>query len=146
MPSFNFVLNQIQYDATTFQKCKLLCKLIIKMHFFRFHANDNQLNEKLVLQTTLSDQGDLDKKTQISHKQHTLLQSNKRKKIKNAKGMRKKLDQMISKNQMRRVTNFKCPSLEFPLSWIGEKKAGDQFQAFNSKNSKIREKGIKYEQ
>jgi hypothetical protein len=106
MPSINFVLNQIQYDATTFQKCKLICKLIIKMYFCHFHANDDQFNEKLVLPTTLSDQGDSDKKTQISHKQHTLLQSNKRKKIKNAKGRRKRLDQMTSKNQMRRVTDF----------------------------------------
>jgi hypothetical protein len=57
-------------------------------------VNDDQFNEKLILPTTLSDQGDSDKKTQISHKQHTLLQSNKRKKIKNAKGRRKKLDQM----------------------------------------------------
>jgi hypothetical protein len=69
-------------------------------------VNDDQFNEKLVLPTTLSDQGDSDKKMQISHKQHTLLQSNKRKKIKNAKGRRKKLDQMTSKNQMRRVTDF----------------------------------------
>jgi hypothetical protein len=76
------------------------------MYFFHFHANDDQFNEKLVLPTTLSDQGDSDKKTQISHKQHTLLQSNKRKKIKNAKGRRKRLDQMNSKNQMRRVTDF----------------------------------------
>jgi hypothetical protein len=76
------------------------------MYFCRLHANDDQFNEKLVLPTTLSDQGDSDKKTQISHKQHTLLQSNKRKKIKNAKGRRKKLDQMTSKNQMRRVTDF----------------------------------------
>jgi hypothetical protein len=76
------------------------------MHFCRFHANDDQFNEKLVLPTTLSDQGDLGKKTQILHKQHTLLQSNKRKKIKNAKGRRNKLDHMTSKNQMRRVTNF----------------------------------------
>jgi hypothetical protein len=76
------------------------------MYFFRFHANDAQFNEKLVLPTTLSDQGDSDKKMQISHKQHTLLQSNKRKKIKNAKGRRNKMDQMTSKNQMRRVTDF----------------------------------------
>jgi len=62
--------------------------------------------KKLVLPTTLSDQGDSDKKTQILHKQHTLLQSNKRKKIKNAKGRRNKLDQMTSRNQMRRVTDF----------------------------------------
>jgi hypothetical protein len=91
-----------------------------------FYANDNQFNEKkLLLPTTLSDQGDSDKNMQISHKQHTLLQSNKRKKTKNAKGRRKRLDQMTSKNQMRRVTDFKCPSLEFPLSRIGEKKARD---------------------
>jgi len=76
------------------------------MYFCHFHVSDDQFNEKLVLPTTLSDQGDSDKKTQISHKQHTLLQSNKRKKIKNAKGRRKKLDQMTSKNQMRRVTYF----------------------------------------
>jgi hypothetical protein len=101
-PQSIFVLNQIQYDATTFQKCKL----IVKMYFCRFHANDDQFNEKLVLPTTLSNQGDLNKKTQISHKQHTILQSNKRKKIKNAKGRRNKLDQMTSKNQMRRVTDF----------------------------------------
>jgi hypothetical protein len=69
-------------------------------------VNDDQFNEKLVLPTTLSDQGDSDKKTQISHKQHTLLQSNKRKKIKNTKGRRKRLDKMTSKNQMRRVTDF----------------------------------------
>jgi hypothetical protein len=146
MPSINFVLNQIQYDATTFQKCKLICKLIIKMYFCRLYANDNQFNAKFLLPTTLSDQGDSDKKMQISHKQHTLLQSNKRKKTKNAKGRRKRLDQMTSKNQMRRVTDFKCPSLEFPLSRIGEKKAGDRFQALNNKNSKIMKKGIKYEQ
>jgi hypothetical protein len=76
------------------------------MYFCHFHANDDQFNEKLVLPTTLSDQGDSDKKTQILHKQHTHLQSNKRKKIKNAKGRRKKLDQMTSKNQMVRVTDF----------------------------------------
>jgi hypothetical protein len=68
MPLINFVANQIQYDATTFQKCKL----IIKMYFCRFHANDDQFNEKLVLPTTLSDQGDSDKNMHISHKQHTL--------------------------------------------------------------------------
>jgi hypothetical protein len=146
MPSINFVLNQIQYDATTFQKCKLICKLIIKMHLFHLYANDNQFNAKSLLPTTLSDQGDSDKNMPISHKQHTLLQSNKRKKIKNAKGRRKILDQMTLKNQMRRFTYFKCPSLEFPLSRIGEKKAGDRFQAFNSKNSKMMKKGIKYEQ
>jgi hypothetical protein len=146
MPSINFVLNQIQYDATTFQKCKLICKLIIKMYFFRFHANDDQFNEKLVLPTTLLDQGDSNKNTQISHKQPTLLQSNKRKKTKNAKGKRKRLDQMTSKNQMKRVTDFRCPSLEFSLNRIGEKKARDRFQALNSKNSKIMKKGIKYEQ
>jgi hypothetical protein len=95
------------------------------MYFFRFHANDDQFNEKLVLPTTFSDQGDSDKKMHISHKQHTLLQSNKRKKIKNAKGRRKRLDQMTSKNKMRRVTDFRCPSLEFPLSRIVEKKEMD---------------------
>jgi hypothetical protein len=110
------------------------------------YANDDQFNAKFLLPTTLSAQGDSDKKMQISHKQHTLLQSNKRKKIKNTKGRRNKLDQMTSKNQMRRVTDFKCPSLEFPLSRIGEKKVRDRFQAFNSKNSKIMRKGIKYEQ
>jgi hypothetical protein len=108
--------------------------------------NDDQFNEKLVLPTTLSDQGDSDKKMQISHKQHTLLQSNKRKKTKNTKGRRKRLDHMTSKNQMRRVTDFICPSLEFPLSRIGEEKTTDRFQALNSKNSKIMKKGIKYEQ
>jgi hypothetical protein len=76
------------------------------MYFCRFHVNDDQFNEKLVLPTTLSDQGDSDKKMQISHKQHTLLQSNKRKKIKNAKGRRKKLDQMTSRNQTRRFVDF----------------------------------------
>jgi hypothetical protein len=106
MPSINFVLNQIQYNATTFQKCFLVCKLITKMYFFHFHANDNQFNAKLVLPTTLSNQGDSNKKTQISHKQHTFLQSNSRKKIKNAKGRRNKFDHMTSKNQMRRVTYF----------------------------------------
>jgi hypothetical protein len=50
------------------------------------------------------------------------LRSNKRKKTKNEKGRRKRLDQMTSKNQMRRVTDFRCPSLEFLLSWIGEEK------------------------
>jgi hypothetical protein len=70
------------------------------MYFCRFHANDDQFNEKLLLPTTLSDQGDSDKKTQISHKQHTLLQSNKRKKTKNAKGRRKKLDQMMLKENL----------------------------------------------
>ena len=121
MPSTNFVLNQIQHDATTFQKCKL----IIKMYFFHLYANDNQFNAKFLLPTTLSDQGDSNKKTQISHKQQTLLQSIKRKKTKNAKGRKKILDQMTSKNQMRRVTDFKCSSLEFPLSRIGEKKEMD---------------------
>ena len=122
-PQSIFVLNQIQYDATTFHKCKL----IIKMYFCRFHANDNQFNEKFLLPTTLSDQEDSDKKMQISHKQHTLffLRSNKRKKTKKTKGRRNILDQMTSKNQMRRVTDFRCPSLEFPLSQIGEKKARD---------------------
>ena len=145
MPSINFVPNQIQYDATTFQKCKLICKLITKMYFFHFYVNDNQFNAKFLFPTTLSDQGDSDKKTQLSHKQHTLLQSNKRKKTKNEKGRRKRLDQMTSKNQMRRVTDFRCPSLEFPLSRIGEKKAGDWVQALDNKNSKIMKKGIKYE-
>jgi hypothetical protein len=70
------------------------------------YANDNQFNEKFLLLTTLSEQGDLDKKMQILHKQHTLLQSDKREKIKNAKGRRNKLDQMTSKNQMRRDTDF----------------------------------------
>ena len=106
MPSINFVLNQIQYDATTFQKIFLVCKLITKMYFFHFHTNDNQFNAKFLLPTTLSDQSDSDKKTQISHKQHTLLQLNKRKKIKNVKGQGKRLDQMTSKNQVRRVTDF----------------------------------------
>jgi hypothetical protein len=53
---------------------------------------------------------------------------------------------MTSKNQVRRVSDFICPSLEFPLSQIGEKKTADRFQALNSKNSKIMKKGIKYEQ
>ena len=53
---------------------------------------------------------------------------------------------MTSKNQMRRGTDFWCPSLEFSLSRIGEKKAGDRFQALNNKKSKIMKKGIKYEQ
>ena len=61
------------------------------MYFCRFHVNDDQFNEKLVLPTTLSDQGDSDKKTQISHKQHTLLQSNKRKKIKKRKRKEKEI-------------------------------------------------------
>jgi hypothetical protein len=82
----------------------------------------------------------------ISHKQHTPLQSIKRKKTKNEKGRRKRLDQMTSKNQMIRVIDFRCPSLEFPLSRIGEKKAGDRFQDLNNKNSKIMKKGIKSEQ
>jgi hypothetical protein len=46
---------------------------------------------------------------------------------------------------MRRVIDFKFPSLEFPLSQIGEKKAGDRFQVLNSKNSTIMKKGIKSE-
>jgi hypothetical protein len=96
-PQSNFVLDQIQYDATTFQKCKL----IIKMHFCCLYATDNQFNAKFLLPTTLLDQGDSDKKTQILHKQHTLLQSNKRNKTKNAKRRRKRLDQMTLKNQMR---------------------------------------------
>jgi hypothetical protein len=41
------------------------------------------------------------------------------------KGRRKILDEMNSKNQMRRGTDFWCPSLEFSLSQIGEKKAAD---------------------
>ena len=115
------------------------------MYFCRLYANDNQFNAKFLLPTTLSDQGYSDKNMQILYKQHTLLQSNKRKKIKNTKGRRKRLDHMTSKNQMRRGTDFWCPSLEFPLSRIGEKKAADRFQALNSKNSKIREKDIKSE-
>jgi hypothetical protein len=94
------------------------------MYFCRFHAND-QFNAKFLLPTTLSDQGDSDKNMHILHKQHTLLQSNKRKKTKIAKGRRKRLDQMTSKNQMRRVIDFKYPSLELSLSQIGEKKARD---------------------
>jgi hypothetical protein len=93
MPLINFVLNQIQHDATTFQKCKLICKLIIKRYVYRLYANDNQFNAKFLLPTTLLDQGDSDKKTQISHKQHTLLQSNKRKKIKKRKRKEKKYGQ-----------------------------------------------------
>jgi hypothetical protein len=62
--------------------------------------------QKLLLLTALSDQGDSDKYEQISHKQHTLLLSNKRKKTKNAKGRRKRLDKMTLKNQMRRFTDF----------------------------------------
>jgi hypothetical protein len=62
-------------------------------------VNDDQFNAKSLLPTTLSDQGDSDKNMQISHKQHTLLQSNKRKKTKNEKLRRKRLDQMTSKNQ-----------------------------------------------
>jgi hypothetical protein len=73
------------------------------MYFCRLYANDNQFNAKFLLPTTLSDQRDSDKNMQILHKQHTLLQSNKRKKTKNAKGRRKRLDHMTSKNQMRRV-------------------------------------------
>jgi hypothetical protein len=46
MPSINFVLNQIQYNATTFQKCKLICQLITKMYFCHLHANDDQFNAK----------------------------------------------------------------------------------------------------
>jgi hypothetical protein len=95
------------------------------MYFFRFHANNDQFNENFVLRATLLDQGDSGKKTQISHKHHTLLQSNKRKKTKNAKGRKNRLDHMTLKKQMRRVTDFRCPSLEFPLSRIGEKKAKD---------------------
>ena len=102
-----------------------MCKLITKIYFCHFHVNDDQFNEKFLLPTTLSDQGDSDKKTQIAHKQHTLLQSNKRKKTKNEKGRRKRLDQMTSKNQIRRFKDFWCPSLEFLLSRIVEKKAGD---------------------
>jgi hypothetical protein len=67
-------------------------------------------------------------------------------KPKNTKGRRRRLDQMTSKNQMRRVTDFKCPSIEFPLSRIGEEKAADWFQALNSKSSKKRKEGIKSEQ
>ena len=47
--------------------------------------NDDQFNEKLILPTTLSDQGDSGKKTQISHKQHTLLQSTRERKSKTQK-------------------------------------------------------------
>jgi hypothetical protein len=39
------------------------------MYFCCFHVNDDQFNVKFLLPTTLSDQGDSDKKTQISHKQ-----------------------------------------------------------------------------
>jgi hypothetical protein len=117
------------------------------MYFCHLYANVNQFNTKFLLSTALSDQGDPDKNMQILHKQHTLfLRSNKRKKTKDTKGRRKRLDQVTSKNQMRRVTDFRCPSLEFPLSRIGEKKAGDRFQALNNKNSKGMKKGIKDEQ
>jgi hypothetical protein len=54
------------------------------MHFCCFHVNDDQFNAKLVLPTTLSDQGD-------SHKQHTLLQSNKVKKNKKHKRKEKEI-------------------------------------------------------
>jgi hypothetical protein len=135
----------IRNAPNQFQRCKLICKLIIKMYFFHLYANDNQFNAKFHLPTTLSDQGDSSKNMQISHKQHTLLKSNKGKKIKNTKGRRKRLDQMTSNNQMRRVTNFKFPSLEFPLNRIGEKKARDRFQALNIKNSRRMKKGIKFE-
>jgi hypothetical protein len=56
------------------------------------------------------------------------------------------MDNMTSKNQMRRGTDFWCPSLEFSLNRIGEKKAAKRFQDLNIKNSKIMKKGIKYEQ
>jgi hypothetical protein len=73
------------------------------MYFCHFHANDDQFNEKLVLPTTLSDQGDLNKKMQISHKQHTLLQSNKRKKIKKCKRKEKEIgeDDLKEPNEKR---------------------------------------------
>jgi hypothetical protein len=135
MPSINFVLNQIQYNATTFQKRFLVCKLITKMYFFRLYANDNSPVSHPVTSTN------------SFHTNNTpFLRSNKRKKTKNEKGRIKISDKMTSKNQMRRGTDFWCPSLEFSLSRIGEKKAADRFQALNNKNSKIRKKGIKSEQ
>jgi hypothetical protein len=143
MPSINFVLNKIQYDATTFQKCKLICKLIIKMYFCHLYANDNRFNAKFLLPTTLSDQGVSDKKTQISHKQHTPLQSNKRKKTKNAIGRRKRLDQMTSNNQIRRVTDFRCPSLEFLLNQIGEEKSNGSISSSQQQKLKKNEEGHK---
>jgi hypothetical protein len=143
MPSINFVLNKIQYDATTFQKCKLICKLIIKMYFCHLYANDNRFNAKFLLPTTLSDQGVSDKKTQISHKQHTPLQSNKRKKTKNAIGRRKRLDQMTSNNQIRRVTDFRCPSLEFLLNRIGEEKSSGSISSSQQQKLKKNEEGHK---
>jgi hypothetical protein len=108
----NFVLNQIQHDATTFQKCKLITNA--KMYLCRLHVNDNSPVNYLVTSTNRF------------HTNNTpFLRSNKRKKTKNEKGRRKRLDKMTSKNQMRRGTDFWCPSLEFLLSRIGEKKAAD---------------------
>jgi hypothetical protein len=83
------------------------------MYFFRFHANDDQFNEKLVLPTTLSDQGDSDKKTSDFAQTTHPFSIKQEKENQKQKGRRKILDQMTSKNQMRRVIDFKCPSLEF---------------------------------
>ena len=93
MPLINFVLNRIQYDATTFQQCKLICKLIIKTYFFCFHVNDDQFNEKTCpsnypFRSRRFGQENID----FTPTTHPFLQSNKRKKTKNEKGRRKILD------------------------------------------------------
>jgi hypothetical protein len=61
------------------------------MYFCLFHVNNDQFNEKFVLPTILSDQGDSDKEMQISHKQHTLFfcdQTRERKPKKKKEGER----------------------------------------------------------
>jgi hypothetical protein len=113
------------------------------MCFCHLYANDNQFNAKFLLPTTLLDQGDSNKNMQISHKQHTLLQSNKRKKIKNEKGRRKKLDHMTSKNQMRRVTDFRCPSQEFLIQSKRREKQCIGFKLPTTEKLKKNEEGHK---
>jgi hypothetical protein len=50
---------------------------------------------------------------------------------------------MTSKNQMRRVTDFRCPSLEFPLNWIGEEESSGSISSSQEKKLKKNEEGHK---
>jgi hypothetical protein len=76
MPSINFFLDQIQYNATTFQKCKL----ITKMYFCHLHANDNSPVNYPVTSTNRFDTNNT-----------PFLRSNKEKKIKKCKRKEKEI-------------------------------------------------------
>ena len=147
-----FVLKQIQCNSKTFQKCLLICKPITKMYLCRLYVNDDYFNAKLLLPTTLSDQGDSDKHDQISHKQNTLLlwlkqeakmKTKENKENKKISNKRKMLRKMTSKNQMRWFTDFWCPSPQFSLSQIREEKAVDWFQVLNRRKTQDKEEGHK---